>query len=265
MDAVVNTLICVLVGSIFFVLWRWSWLRGERRKLIRASPAYDERFNPHNGSDEDDKTYHGRVIKRLRSQVIEGRVEIHWEYVPGFAHRGFILTAKCRRNAGDWQTLAMEPYQDSGSWIECFNYGESRSYLFTVKKTYRFFFGLFGEPGDEIVYDQISFSVRKGKYLKEKKELIQDRRELLVEVKEYARTEQEIRQMMRAPVASKPSISKPESLIDKLEKRRQEEMEMANYVETETAKINAQSWSDERKSQEIQRLNELMAEMKLEE
>jgi hypothetical protein len=206
------------------------------------------------------------VIKRLRSHLIEGRVEVHWEFNPEFIHRGFVLSAKCRRNDGDWQPLAMEPYQDSGSWIECFNYGESRSYLFAVKKSYQFFFGLFGEAADEIVYDQISFSVRKGKYLKEKKELIRDRRELLGEVKEYVRAEQEIRQLVSRRPESTPGINAPQGLIEKLEKRRKAQSELADYLERETAKINADSsWSEERKLREIERLNEMVAEAKLEE
>jgi hypothetical protein len=147
------------------------------------------------------------VAGPLRFQVIEGRMKIHWEFDPKFVHRGFMLIAKRRRNEGDWLPLALEAHQDSGSWIECFNYGESRSYLFTVKSTYRFFFGMFDEPADEVVCDQISFSVRKGRYLKEKKELIRDRRELLEELNGYMRAGRELKGTMS--VLSEKSASPP--------------------------------------------------------
>lgn len=265
MDAVMNALICVLLVLIVLVLWRWRWLRTERRKLTQSSDAFVERFDPEHYEDERDQTYHGRVIKRLRSRVIEGRVEVHWEYQPEFVHRGFVLTAKCRRNDGDWQPLALEPYQDSGSWIECFNHGESRSYLFTVKKSYRFFFGLLGEAADEIVYDQISFSVRKGKFMKERAESLKDRNNVHEELIKYLKTGEEIRQIMNPRADSKPAISAPETKIDKLEKQRKAEVEIAEYIERETAKINAQpGWSEQRKAEEIRRLNEMVTEAALE-
>ena len=265
MDGIIDPLICVLAGLMVLVLLRWLWLRRERRRLTKISSRYDtERFNPDVCDDEDDKTYAGRVIKRLRSRLIEGRVEIHWEYNAPFIHRGFVLTAKSRRNDGDWQPLALEPYQDSGSWIECFNYGESRSYLFTVKKAYRFFFGLFGEQPDEIVYDQISFSVRKGKFLKEKKELIQDRTALLSEVKEYVRAEQDIRKMMNVRPESTASLPKEETMVDRLEKRRKARSELADYIDQKTAEINAHSnWSEERKRREVEHLQQIVEEAQL--
>src|SRR5258708_3291736 len=133
MDEVMNALTGILVGLIVLVIVRWSWLYNERRLLFHFPTRFDERFDPEHSDDEADRIYQGRIIERLRSHLIEGRVEIHWEFRPEFIHRGFIVTAKSRRNDGDWQTLAMEPFQDSGSWIECFNYGESRSYVFTVK------------------------------------------------------------------------------------------------------------------------------------
>ncbi len=260
-----NTAVCAIVVMMALVVLRWWWLRLEHLKVRSFSADFEERFNPERFEDEDDRIYSGRVISRLRSHLIEGRVEIHWEYRPEYIHRGYILSAKCRRNDGDWQPLAMEPFQDSGSWIECFNYGETRSYLFTVTKIYWFFFGVFGEQHDQIVYDQISFSVRKGKYLKEKKELIRDRRELLVEVKEYVKAEQEIRQLTSHREHSKAALPEKETTIQRLEKRRVARSELSQYLEEETAKINSRTdWSSERKMEEIQRLHEMLSEIALE-
>jgi hypothetical protein len=270
MDEILRVFIFVLCGLFFLVLGRWFWLRGEREQLSLTPSSHEaERFDPNTSEDEYDRTYSARVIKRLRTRLIEGRVEIHWEFHPGFIHRGFVLTAKCRRNDREWSVLALEPYQDSGSWIECFNYGESRSYLFVVKKAYRFFFGLFGEPADEIVYDQISFSVRKGKFLKEKAEVLRDRRNVIREAREYHREEQELREILSPkakPVeAAKASNPIADSKASRLERRLREEAEMEDLIERKTAEINAHpTWTSERKLGEIERLKQRVTEMGLE-
>jgi len=95
-----NVAVCVFVGAMVFVLWRWKWLRRERRRFSAFSNGYSDRFDSEKFQDEDDRLYTGRVISRLRTHLIEGRVEIHWEYRRQFIHRGFVLTAKCRRNDG---------------------------------------------------------------------------------------------------------------------------------------------------------------------
>lgn len=260
-----NVVIGVLLALMVFVIWRWKWLRSQRREILERHSLDDHRFDAGYGGDEDDRLYCGRVIERLRSHLIEGRVEIHWEYRRRFIHRGFILEAKCRRNDGEWQSLAMEPYQDSGSWIECFNFGESRSYVFTVRKDYYFFFGLLGETPVQVIYDQISFSVRKGKFLKEMKELARDKKELYTEMAECSRAEQDFRRELGHRSSSR-ALPSTNAQLGRLDKRRMEEVAMADYIEAESEKINARrDWSSERKAREIQRLNELASESALEE
>ena len=265
MVGIIDPLICVLAGLVVLVLWRWIWLKREVRKLSHKNSRYHtERFNAEIYEDEYDKTYAGRVIRRLRCHVLEGRVEIHWEYDPSFIHRGFILTAKCRRNDGDWQTLAMEPHQDSGYWIECMNVGESRSYLFTVKKAYRFFFGLFGEAADEIIYDQISFSARKGKFLKEMREVAQDRTALVNEAYEYGKAEDRVREMMNARLGTDSALPKKKSIVEVLEEKRQTRSNLGDYIDQKTAEINANpDWSEERKRREIEHLQQIVEEAQL--
>lgn len=265
MQEVLNTVMGVLLSFIGLAIWRWVWFRQERSRLIRNESALDEARFERNGGDEDDQTYSGRVIKRLRSRLIEGRVEIHWQYNSEYIHRGFVLTGKSRRNDGPWEPLAFEPHEDSGSWIECFNYGESRSYLFTVKKKYHFFFGLFADDDIDIVYDQISFSVRKGKYLKEKKEVMRDRRELLSEVKEYAKLESELRGMARQFQKNRDTISSSDPRVARLEQNFKRHSEMSDFIEKKTEEINAHpTWSAERKAREIERLNQMAEEIALE-
>ncbi len=268
MDEFVFAAVTVLGTLLFLVIWRWLWLRGERRKLITTESTFEKlRFDREHSADEDDRMYSGRVIERLRSHLLEGRIEISWQFRKEYIHRGFILTGKVRRNDGSWEPLAFEAYQDSGLWEECFNYGESRSYLFTVKKKYHFFFGIFGDDDTEVVYDQISFSVRKGKYLKEKKELIRDRRELLSEVKEYAKLEAELRGMAKKlngnSDSPRPQIN---GKMAKLEKRLEQDRAFNELVQEKEAAILANpNLSEERKKEEIEKLRDLAEEIALEE
>ncbi len=261
----VDVLIAIALGSIGLVLLRWFWLRSERRKIIEQSKDFtnydnDSRFNEPLNEDEYDRTYSGRILKKLRSKLIEGRVEIHWQFYPHYIHRGYVLTAKCRRNDSGWEHLALEGTEDSGSWVECFNYGESRSYVFTVKKTYHCFFGLISNDEVEVLYDQISFSMRKGRYLKERKELIRDRKELLSEVKDYVTLEAELRKMAGGPKA--PEL--PNDPIAKLEGRYKKQRQYADFIEKQEAEIRANpNWTDERKEKEIDRLHEMAEEQML--
>jgi hypothetical protein len=265
MVQLLDVLIGLLVAFVLFSALRWMWFQDERKRLIENKPANDEERFDRIGGDEDDQTHSGRVIRKLRSRLIEGRVEIHWQYNEEYIHRGFVLTGKSRRNDGPWEPLAFEPHQDSGSWIECFNYGESRSYLFTVKKRYYFFFGLFANDDIDIVYDQISFSVRKGKYLKEKKEVMRDRRELLGEVKEYAKLESELRGMARQYHKSRESVPTSDPRVSKLEQNFKRHSEMTDFIEKKVEEINAHAtWSAERKAREIERLNQMAEEIALE-
>lgn len=266
MVQLLDTLIAAVCGFAGLIVLRWLWFRRERRRLLKSRPLHDDMRFEVVRSDEDDQTFSGRVIRRLRTRVIEGRVEIHWQFHPQFIHKGFVLTGKCRSNQGPWEPLAFEPYQDSGSWIECFNLGESRSYVFTIKKTYRFFFGLVRDDEVEVVYDQISFSVRKGRYLKEKAELMHDRAQLLTEVKQYAQLENDIRAAMRGP--REPRVAPPttRSPVESLESRFNRRSSLSDFVETKRAEILAHpSWSDERKRAEIDKLEELAEEAALEE
>src|SRR5215218_5347785 len=195
MVAFVALVVCALVAMCFLVVWRWEWIKSERTRLSRLVPVEDHRFNRDVSADEDDQTYHGRIIKRLRARVIEGRVEVHWEYNPEFILRGFVLTGQFSRNGSTWQPLPLQPQETSGSWIETFNYSETCTYLFTVKKSYWFFGGLLGEEPDEMVGNQISFAVRKGRYRKEKKEQLRDRADLVVEAERYVRAMRSVRQL----------------------------------------------------------------------
>jgi hypothetical protein len=262
----VDPLIGIFSVLLLLVLMRWAWLSSARRKLSRSISAPElERFDPDIHDDEDDKEYSARVIERLRARVVEGRVEIHWKYRAEYVRKGFFLTGKSRQSGGDWRPLEIEPYEDSGSWIEDFNYGESRSYLFTVKKKYWFFFGLFNEEPMEVVCDQISFAVRKGRYLKEKKELIRDRTDLVRAATDYGIAVKEARRagrLMNAP-DEPPAIA--ETKLERLERVRKSRAEMVDYIEKQTAAINSNpAWSPERKEQEIERLTQMLEEMELE-
>lgn len=258
-----------LAFIVVFLMWavgaRLLWIQRERKKLVSNDPEKQaERLDPEFSEDERDKTYTGRVIRKLRVRVIEGRVEINWQFNPEYVHRGFFLTGKNRRNDGAWEPLAFEPHQDSGSWEECFNYGESRSYLFTVKKTYYFFFGILGEQGFDIVYDQISFAVRKGRYLKEKKEVFRDRREVLEEVKAYSKAASELREMFdksrRVSGSGQGRGRASSEFAERLSKLR----EIDDAVEQMEAEILAHpTWSEERKREEIERVKDLADEMRL--
>jgi hypothetical protein len=266
MAEIVDFLIWAVSALLVSVLLRWWWLFRERRKLSRLHSAFEaQRFDTVYEEDEDDKCYSGRVIKILRARVIEGRVEVHWLFHPQFIQKGFELSGKCRRNDGSWEPLAFAPFQDSGSWIECFNYGESRSYLFSVAKKYRFFFGLVSEEPREIVYDQISFSVRKGKYLKERRELIRDRRELGLEVREYLKIERELkRSIASANAATRQPIEDP--LAEEFNSRLTRKTKVADFLEQYITEIRARAdWSDERKKRAIEEAELLADEMKFEE
>lgn len=258
MVSVLDALILGVVSLMALVLLRWFWLSRERRKLGRKPSLHEaERFDPDFEGDEKDRTYSGRIIRRLRSSMAPGRVEIHWELHPEFIHRGFVLTGKSRRDEGEWQPLPIEPWEDNGSLTEGFKYGETRSYLFTIKKKYWFFFGLFGEEPTEIVYDQISFAVRSGRYHKEMTEHMRDRTEFLKQVADYGNAEREVRKVMRERHLT-------DTRVEKLEQRRRAKSELADYLEQRTAEINANtSWSDERKRKEIERVERMVEEMEL--
>ena len=262
----VDPLIGIFSALLLLVLLRWVWLSSARRTLSRNVSAPElERFEQDVHEDEDDREYSARVIERLRARVVEGRVEIHWRYRAEYVRKGFVLTGKSRRNDGDWQPLAFEPYEDSGSWIECFNYGESRSYLFTVKKKYWFFFGLFHEEPMEVVCDQISFSVRKGRYLKEKKELIRDRTDLVRAATDYGVVVKEARRVAKQMNAPDEPPAIAETKLERLERIRKSRADMVDYIEKQTAAINSNpAWSPERKEQEIERLTQMLEEMELE-
>src|SRR5581483_8433938 len=264
MVSVTDQLLALCGVLLALVLWRWLWFTSERKRLIKSGRFDDDRFERMN-FDEDEQEFSGRVIRRLRSRVVEGRVEISWQFNPEYVHRGFILTGKCRRNDGGWEPLAFEPYEDSGSWHECFNYGESRSYLFTVKKTYRFFFGLFRDDQVEVVYDQISFSVRKGKYLKEKKELMHDRKELLLETKEYAKVVAELRLMAREHGEQRGTLRSGDPKSAKLRQAFAKQSAMTDALEQLMREIEARAdWSPERKQREIEKLQQMAEEAALE-
>lgn len=266
MDQVAPSFITAAGILIVLIVWRWLWIRGERRKLVSTESAFEKaRFDPEVSRDEDDKTYAGRVITRLRAHVVDGRIEINWRFHPDYIHRGFVLTAKERRHGGSWEPLPFEPHQDSGSWEDSFRYGDIATYLFVVKKTYHFFFGLI--PGDdiEIVYDQISFSVRKGQFLKERKELIRDRKELLAEVKEYAALETELRRMAAKAGQHEGSNPQIDAKVAKLEKHLAKRRAFDEVVEKKEAEIRAHpSWSDERKNEEIEKLRDMAEQIALE-
>lgn len=266
MAEIIDPLIFAVCGLLALVLLRYLWLRNERRKLAKMPSAhYAERFDRELDDDEKDKDYSGRVIKRLRARVIEGRVELTWEYHPSFIHRGFVLTGKGRYGDGDWQPLVFEPFEDSGSWNEGFKYGETRSYLFIVKKQYFFFFGLFGEEPTEIVYDQISVPVRKGRYHKEIAEHLRDRKDVMSELAGYKLAEREAKRVMGFIRDEKPPVPIPETQVDKLKKRLHTNTELEDYLEQRTAEINGHpSWSEDRKRQEIKRMHEAKNEMGLE-
>ncbi len=181
--------------------------------------------------------------------------------------QGRAAEAFAERNDRSWEPLAFEPHQDSGSWIECFNYGESRSYLFTIRKTYRFFFGLLADDEVEVVYDQISFSLRKGKFLKEKAELLRDRTQVMREAKEYTILEAEIRAMVSGGSTRKPAITsgRESDVVSKLQDRFARKSALADFVETKREEIQAnRAWSDERKRVELERLEQLAEEASLE-
>ncbi len=262
---VLDTLICAACALLGLVFLRWLWFRLERKRLVsRGRADDDERFERRYG-DEDDQTFSGRVIKRLRSRVIEGRIEIDWQFDRHYIHRGFALTGKCRRNDGNWAPLAFDPYEDSGSWHECFDYGESRSYLFAVKKSYRFFFGLFRDDHVEIVYDQISFSVRKGKALKEKRELIRDRKDLLLETRDYVKLVAELRQMAKHHGHPSAAIQDADPKVARLRQTFSKQSAMADALDRMIDEVNANAaWSAERKAREIERLHQLAEEAALE-
>jgi len=246
------------------IVWRWLWFRAERRRIARDRGDGDDdpRFSGSPNEDGHDQAYSGRVVRRLRARLTDGRAEVHWQFRPECVHRGFVLTAKCRRNGGGWEPLALEGCEDSGTWVECFNYGESRSYVFVVKKVYRFFFGLVANDEVEVLYDQISFSMRNGRYLKEKRELIRDRKELLQEVKDYALLESELRRMAGS---SQPSWL-PDGPAARLEARARRLRECEDFVERQVEEIRAHpTWTPQRKEQEIQRIREIADEQMLEE
>jgi hypothetical protein len=266
MVQIVDVLIGTLGGAIVLILWRWQWLRREKRLILSNRPMHDElRFDTVR-TDEDDQFYSGRVIERLRARVIEGRVEIHWQFRSPYVHKGFVLSAKERRNSEAWEDLPFEPHQDSGSWIECFKHGDSRTFLFTVKKTYRFFFGLFGDDNVDVVYDQISFSLRKGRYLKEKAEHLRDRTAVLTEAKTYLALEGELRGFA-GKTRQKPELPKPEHrAVAKLQERLSHHCSITDYVETKRSEIESHpSWTADRKRIELDRLEQLAEELSLEE
>ncbi len=257
-----DSVVIVVVGLLALLAWRWLWIRNERRRILEKAPMHeDERFEC-DADDEAEQFFFGRIIRRLRARVIGGRVEIKWQYHPEFIHRGFALTGKCRRNDGTWEPLAFEPHYDSGSWNECFNLGESRSYLFTVKKTYRFFFGLF--PGDEVdnVFDQISFSVRKGKYLKEVKEIAKDRNDLIAEGTRGLQLKREFfKERTKLYEGERPTRSRIDERVANLTKEVDDDAALDDFLEKRFREINEHpTWSPERKAQEKER-----AQMKVEE
>jgi len=272
---VLNVLIGVCSLVLVFFILRWIWFRCERAKLIASNREILERSDaerfPERGDfvyeePENDRRYHGRVITSLRAQVKNGQVHIHWKFGPEFIHRGFVLTGQSRQTGGEWEPLAFESFEDSGEWHEALEYGESKSYFFTVKKMYHFAFGLL--PNDEmpVLYDQLSFVVRNGRALKERRELMTDRRVLLEETKEYLQLVNELRGMSpsRRGGNNRERLSDPG--LAALEDRMSRERMKRDFVERETAKINAHAtWSDERKAEEIQRLNDLLGQLSLEE
>lgn len=265
MVTVIDALICLVCGLALLVILRWMWFRRERRRLASVGrDDDDERFERMRG-DEDDQAFSGRVVKRLRSRVIDGRIEIDWQFRKEYIHRGFLLTGKCRRNDGGWEPLAFEPYEDSGSWHECFNYGESRTYVFIVKKKYHMFWGLFGSDDVEIAYDQISFSVRKGKALKEKKELIRDRKELLMETRDYVRLVAELRQLARQHGGGHDTLPDGDPKVAKLRQSFGKQSAMSDALDQMIDEVNANpNWTQERKAREIERLRQLAEEAALE-
>lgn len=267
MVQVIDALIAAACGCLGLVLWRWSWLRAERRRLVREAPLDgDVRFEDIR-ADEADQFFSGRVIRRMRTRVVEGRVEIHWQYHPEYIHKGFFLTGKCRRNDGAWEPLAFEPHQDSGAWSECLNLGESRSYLFTVKKVHRFFFGIFPNDEVETVCDQISFSVRKGKYLKEMSEVMRDKTQLANDTFDYTESVKRLRGVMTSGKDEpQPQAPLQEGTVSRLEARLRERAELTEFIERKRAEILGHpTWTRTRKKAEIEKLEQLAEEAALEE
>ena len=250
-------------GLAGLIAWRWLWLRNERWKLLRLKPADDETRFHTVSDDEDDKTYHGKVIQKLRAWVTNGRVEVHWKYNEGFAYRGFLLTGQVRRNDGPWEPLPFKPHQDSERFIEILKYGDTSNYLFTVTKTYRFFCGLaFFDDSDEIVCDQISFVVRNGRFLKEMRDCMRDRRELAAESNEYAKLELEFRRI--ATRFDKRPL--PDPKLQAFEDRYAEASGLDEFVRRKVASIRANpNLSEEQREREIERVHQIAEEMRLEE
>jgi hypothetical protein len=263
------------------VLARWLWLHSERMEIAEDSrigciDGPGDLSKPSNALvvyDPNGKTkpitspLHGRVIRRLEYKIEGDRVEVRWEFKQKYIHRGFFLTAQCSVNGGYWHMLPLAPHEDSGCWIESINYGESRNYLFTVKKYYKFFFGLIEEQPEVIVCDQISFAVRYGKEIKEEKEFYRDKREILSERHEHAKLERDFRKLT-APEPKPAPVAPPQKVsgMDAIKKRRQRRIELSNYFEKEKQNITLNSkWSVERKRKEIEQLKRDIEEMEMRE
>lgn len=263
----IDVFIVLISTLIVAVVWRALWLHTERKRLAETpSSHHAERFDPEPQDDEYDKTYSGRVISRMRARQTEGRLEIHWEFHPKYVHRGFVLSGKCRRGDGAWEPLPMEPHEDSSSYIEGFDYGDTRDYIFSVKKKYWFFFGLFGEAPHEILYDQISFTVRKGKFIKERSRLMRDRTELAEEVANYGAAVKKARKAVQQMNAPDPAPRIPETPVERLKQRIKSKRHLADELEKEIAAVNAHpTWSEKRKEEEIEALERAFEEMEMRE
>src|SRR5689334_18823124 len=105
MVQIIDALIFFGGFAILIVALRWFWFQSERGKIRKSGRKNDDVRFKRIYSDEDDQTYQGRVIEKLRSHLVLGRVEIHWQFFPQYIHRGFVLTGQCRRNDGGWEAL----------------------------------------------------------------------------------------------------------------------------------------------------------------
>jgi hypothetical protein len=279
-DSVILAFTGVVVVLLALIAWRWLWIYRERRRLLRRRVSVDTGGNESGENDdsaqlltgkrmpkdEGTQLFSGRIIRQLRARVTGGSVRVQWEFYPEFIHRGFVLTGQCRRNDGRFEPLVFEGHEDSGSWNECMNLGDSRTYFFTVKKKYYLFFGLFDEPCDEKLFDQISFSVRKGKFAKEMKEIMNDNSELIVASTRYAKLESQLRHALVGGASGEAGASK-NPVVAKLEARYTKKSTVADWVTKKKAEIRANkgNWSDERIQEEIDMLERLAEEAELEE
>lgn len=232
----------LLIGVAIYL--RWRWIQQEKRKIVEQSL-------PHAWTDDEyDQTHHGRVIKTIRCRVIEGRVEFRWEFSREYIHRGFELIGWMRKDGENaWNEFVRA--ENTHDWHESMNHGDNRTYAFKVRKVYRFFFGLVAGDEQEVVYDNFSLSVRKGRYLKEKLEVMKDQNALIEETHKFT---QGLNRLRKESGLSQKQEPKKISPVEDLKARREQDDEFQSYYREEAEKIKKSNLSKTEKKKAMDKL-----------